>query len=163
MERNPYEPPQAPIADVASSDGAPSSTVGRLTLFTSSQLFVASFLGSPLAAGWFAAANFRELGNEEKARQTLTLSVIATGIVLAVAFVLPENTPNILVPLIYSVVIRMMADAQFGAVLREHAAAGGKKGSWWQVIGVGIALCLVLLAIMVGIVYLLLAAGVIAE
>jgi hypothetical protein len=163
MTRNPYEPPNAPISDSQPLDVAPHGGVGTLTLFTTPQIFLASFLGSPLAAAWFAVANFRALGKPEQARQTLVRSVIATMLVLALASVLPEGTPNILLPLVYSFAIRAMADAQFGAVLREHAAAGGKKGSWWLVVGVSFAICLVLLALIFGVIYALVVAGVIAE
>ena len=64
MNHNPYTPPSARVADAAETVGRAGSTA---RLYTPGQIALAAFLGSPLAAAWFAAANFKALAQPFKA------------------------------------------------------------------------------------------------
>jgi hypothetical protein len=147
MTRNPYLPPRAAVSDrpiPADSTAAQSAVDG---LYSSNQLFAASFIGAPIAAAWFAAHNVRALGKADKARKILFWGAFATVLVLGMAFVLPEDAPNIILPLAYSLAIRALSEKMF----KEHA--GGVIGSWWRVVSVSFAWLLVVLAVLLGVIF----------
>jgi hypothetical protein len=94
------------------------------------------------------ALNHRVLAEPHKERQVLTFGGIATIVVVVVAFLLPERTPNVLWPIIYSVAIYLFAQARFGATVERHLADGGHRGSWWRVVWVSLLFCLGILAVL---------------
>src|SRR5262245_27211345 len=148
MNHNPYAPPKANV-----DTGEPAATaVSSARLYSSMQLALAAFIGSPVAAAWFGAANFRALGEPRKARQTILWGSGATVLVMALAFVLPDGTPSSVVPIAYSIGVRALAEQVFGARVKDHTSAGGQLGSWWRVVGISFlfVLGLVVVAFAVG-------------
>ncbi len=137
MDRNPYSPPAAPVADIASAG----------TLYSPRQIYVASFLGSPIAAAWFIHRNFMTLGNESRALRTLWLGFAATVAVVIAGFYLPNHFPNVLLPIVYSYAIYQYALLLFKSAYSTHLSGGGRKGSWWMVIGVSLLAALILMGI----------------
>jgi hypothetical protein len=107
-------------------------------LYSSRQIYVASFIGTPLAAAWFMACNWAALGDEPRALRYLWLGFGATIAALAVAIVLPDKTPHILWPLLYSVAIYQWAKVLFDRLFGPFISNGGVKGSWWVVVGVSV-------------------------
>jgi hypothetical protein len=118
-------------------------------LYSSRQIGLASVLGSPLAGGWLFSRNYLALGDEPRARRSLWLGVVATIVLLASAFFLPDKFPNAIVPAAYGFAIERYASRSFGAAYDKHIAAGGAKGSWWAAIGVGFASFLVVLGLLI--------------
>jgi hypothetical protein len=143
MDRNPYSPPAASVADIASSG----------TLYSPRQIYLASFLGSPIAAAWFIHRNFMTLGNESRALRTLGLGFAATVAVLVAGFYLPNRFPNLLLPLAYSFAIYQYALFLFKGAYNKHLTEGGLKGSWWMVIGVSLLAILILIGIVCAIAF----------
>ena len=112
--------------------------------YSSRQIYVASFLGSPLAAAWFMSCDCAALVDQPRALRFLWLGLGATIVVMAVGIALPEKTPHILWPLLYSVAIYKWAGVLFDAPYAQFIANGGIKGSWWAVVGISaIALVIV--------------------
>lgn len=155
MERNPYAPPKANVSD---HDVAGSSVVREL--YTPSQHAVAAFIGSPIAAAVLAAFNYRALGRSRDANQVVVWGIVATFVVFGVALVLPDEFPNAVLPLAYTVAIRSLAQMQFGAVVDAHRAGGGRIGSWWRVVGIGFLSLIVIGGVFFAIVLALVYAGV---
>ena len=118
-----------------------------VVLYTPRQIYVASFLGSPAAAAWFMALNHRALSEPLKQQQMLLLGGVATVLVVIVAFLLPERTPNIVWPLAYSIGIYYFAQARFGSTVERHLAEGGKRGSWWRLVGISLLFMLGVVAL----------------
>jgi hypothetical protein len=138
MNHNPYAPPKANVDVVPAEASAPAVPDACARLYSGTQIGVAAFIGSPLAAAWFAAANFKALAQPLKARRTLIWGAAVTIVLLGIGYMLPERTPNSLLPILYSITIRMVADQVFQRVIRHHVQAGGTRGSWWRVIGVSL-------------------------
>lgn len=137
MDRNPYAPPRsAVVGSVATSAGGVPAPAELL--YSANQIAVAAFLGTPLAASWLAARNFRALGQEEAVGRTWGAGILLTAIVLAISFVLPDRFPNSLLPLAYCLALRAVAEWKFKAVVDAHLTAGGSLASWWRVVGIGI-------------------------
>jgi hypothetical protein len=133
MERNPYAPPKADLDDAnADASSAPRQ------LYTPVQHTVAAFVGSPIAAALIAALNYRALGRRHDARRIIGWGMAATAAVFVIAVMLPEEFPNVVLPVAYCVVVRSLAQSRFGALVDAHRAAGGKLGSWWLVVGMGL-------------------------
>jgi hypothetical protein len=146
MNRNPYSPPASKLEGRTVEIPGLHVPATSDPLYTSRQIFVASFLGSPVAAAWIAAANLRALAQPQKARQVMYWGVAATAVALGIAFALPARTPGTFLPLAYSIAFRVFAGHQFGKDVRDHLNAGGAKGSWWRVIGIGLAMMLAVFA-----------------
>jgi hypothetical protein len=133
--------------------GSASAVGASGPLYSPRQLAIAAFIGSPLAAGWFAAANFKALAQPIKAKQTMYLAVGALVVSTLVSFLLPDVVPNAVLPIAYSAGVYAAAKPFFNETVRLHLASGGKLGSWWRIVGVSLlvslALVLVLLAVIV--------------
>jgi len=160
MNRNPYAPPNAEVRD-------PADPVARSALdyrlYSPGQLAFAAFLGSPMAAAWFASNNFKALGQRHSAQRALLLGVAATLVMLLIAAVLPENFPSSVFPLSYTAVVYVLAKSQFGRIVTTHTNAGGPLGSSWRVAGVSMLIVLAVLGVFVGFVVLLDQLGVLPE
>lgn len=135
MEINPYQTPAA--------EAVPLAQPRAEKLYSPNQIAVAAFLGSPLAAGWLFASNYRQLGQAGKATASLIWNVAGTVGLLIIAFMLPERFPGHIIPLAYSFAILHTAKRLQGEAFADHIAAGGRLQSWWAAVGVGL-LCLVL-------------------
>lgn len=149
MSRNPYSPPTAPVADVAPISNAS----GRW--YSSGQITVATFLGTPIAGAWLMAQNYKAMGRESFARQALIFGVVATLIVFVLAAVLPDSTPNVLLPVVYTVIVQAIARAKQGPQFQAHIADGGLRHSNWRVVGIGLLFMVVVLLFMVAVLFLI--------
>jgi hypothetical protein len=138
MEFGAAEPPQVP---------------SPVPLYSPRQIVVASFLGAPIAAAWLVSKNYRALGRPDRAVKIIWLGVLATMIVLVVAFLLPDRVPNTLWPLMYSSAIYGYVSWVFGPVTQRHYASGGARGSWGNVIGIGVTCALIVLALMLVLIF----------
>jgi hypothetical protein len=104
-------------------------------------------MGSPIAAAWFIHRNFMTLGNESRAMRTLGVGFAATVAVVGAGFFLPNRFPNTVLPLAYSFAIYQYALFLFKGAYNEHLTGGGRKGSWWMVIGVSLLALLILIGV----------------
>jgi hypothetical protein len=137
--------------DSSGPGGEPDSGPFRYApLFSPAQIFVGSFIGGPIAAGWIMARNYQMLNRPERARQSAWLGVLFTVLVLMVAFMLPESATRSVWPILYNVLIYFYAAGQFGEITRKHYARGGVKPSWWRPVGIGVAsIAIIMVATMV--------------
>jgi hypothetical protein len=150
MEPNPYAPPKAAVSDI---DAASAPSLGFPVsggLYTQTQHFVAAFIGTPIAAALLAASNYRRLARDRDARDITVWGVAATVVLFAIAFVLPDNFPNAVLPLAYSFGVRAFAGVRFGGVVNAHRAAGGRPAPWWRVLAVSFSSLIVVVAILFG-------------
>jgi len=125
----------------------PPPTVGY-KLYSPAQVTLAAFLGSPLSACWFFAANYRALGNAAAANRCLGWGALGTALLVALGFVLPQEIRSV-IPVASVVMVSQAARQAQGAAVEAHRAAGGRLGSWWAVIGVS----LLALAVILGLVF----------
>lgn len=82
-------------------------------MYSSKQIGAGTFLGGPLAAIYFLMKNFEAQGDTNAARTTLATGTILTiGLILTLPF-LPENFPNIVIPVGYTALASSLAQQQF--------------------------------------------------
>jgi hypothetical protein len=109
-------------------------------LYTPAQIASASLIGGPLPACWLVAHNARELHQPAQRTTWLASGIVGTLLLLAlVLFVIPERFPRYIIPVAYTVALRELARKAQGDAISSHRAAGGAVGSWWAVVGFGVA------------------------
>lgn len=103
-------------------------------------IWVGTFLGGPLAAGYLIAENFKAFNETDKARKTWIYAIIATIVIFGGIFLIPDNTkiPNQIIPLIYTVIAYYLVQHFQGQNISSHISSGGGLFSWWRTIAVGI-------------------------
>jgi len=123
-----------------------SSVSNTTTLYSLHQIFVASFIGTPIASAWLASKNYSGLGRNAEARRILLLGAAATVALAFVSVALPLPSPNVALPLLYSAGIYFYAQHLLGPTIEEHLDSGGNRGSWWMVIGTSLCWLVVFVA-----------------
>ncbi len=117
-----------------------------VALYTSRHVALATFLGTPLGGAVLLALNEHRIGRTKAAATTLMAGVVATGFLLTLGMILPENIPTFPISLGSLFIMSAIAKARQRTFVEQHVAAGGKRGSAWAAAGIGI---LALLAAMV--------------
>lgn len=128
-------------------------------LYTPAQIATASLIGGPLPACWLVAHNARELHQPTQRVTWLASGIVGTLLLLAlVLFVVPERFPRYTIPVAYTVALRELARKAQGDAISSHRAAGGAIGSWWAVVGFGVAGLVLSFAVIIVIAFLFLSA-----
>jgi len=126
------------------------SDVDRIRLYTPAQVMVGSFVGGPFAAVYMLWVNFRGLGEEPAARQTLMWGAVFVVAVFAVLPMLPANFPNYVMPVIYSLGARLVAERSHLTKQAIRDSDRYAQHSNWNVLGVGVAFLLAFIVLAVG-------------
>lgn len=150
MDDNRYAPPKAPVGDIPSSDGKP--TTASWPLYSPMQMAVGTFLGTAMAGAWLAAANFKATGQSVKARKTLWWGAAVAALTMVVAFILPEKFPNSVLPLAVAFGVRGLAETHFGVIVGKHQKDGGAVRSWWRVVGISLLIAAIVLVVVFAVV-----------
>ena len=128
---NPYSPAWP------GGEAGPPSPPPAYTLFDSSSVGLAAFLGSPLAGAILMAVNYRRLGMGSQA----VVAVPAGLAVTALGGLLANLVPNALATGIgVGIILAMKSVAQSlqGADVTRHVSQGGKLASRWVASGIGL-------------------------
>lgn len=120
-------------------------------VFSTGQIIVASFLGTPMAGCLLIAQNYRALGKKSSAWPPLVVGVAATILLLVLAFLLPENSPNYGLPAGSCVGTYFYAKQQQGDAIDNYLKAGGKRSSWWIPIAVSLGCAVISLILVIAI------------
>jgi ABC-type transport system involved in multi-copper enzyme maturation permease subunit len=123
-------------------------------LYSSGQITLATFLGMPIAGAWLMARNYQALGVDAFA-QAVTFGIIGTLVVLVLAVVLPESTPNVLLPIVYTFIVQAIARAKQGVSFQAHIANGGLKHSTWRVTGIGLVFLAAVVLVFVAVLFMI--------
>lgn len=119
-------------------------------IYKDREIWVGTFLGGPLAAGYLIAENFKAFNEEEKAKKTWIIAIIATVLIFGGVFLIPDdvNIPNQLIPLIYTGIAYFLVQHFQGENIMAHIKSGGQLFGWWRTILVGvISLAIILIPI----------------
>lgn len=103
-------------------------------------IWVATFLGGPLTAGYLIAENFKAFNEIDKAKKTWIYAIIATIVIFGSVFLISDNIkiPNQIIPLIYTAIAYYIVQHFQGQNIATHINSGGQLFSWWRTIAVGI-------------------------
>ncbi|MDQ3747826.1 MAG: hypothetical protein M3367_02250 [Acidobacteriota bacterium] len=116
------------------------------------EVWAGTFLGGPLVAGYLIAKNFRAFGEADKARKTWVIAIIATVIIISIAFFAPyiDRIPNFFFTLVYTGIAYVLFQMYQGEKIKAYIKAGGKIHSWWRTLGVAVIGVVVTLVPIVG-------------
>jgi hypothetical protein len=126
-------------------------TVPGSKLFSVGQITLATFFGAPVAGCLLLAQNYRALGKDSAARQSLIVGIASTILLIAIVSCLPDNFPGRGVALGSCFGMRQVAAQLQGGVINNHLKAGGRKGSWWIAFAVGVGCSVAVLGLIFGI------------
>jgi|SRR6185437_7013775 hypothetical protein len=118
-------------------------------LYNDRSIYIGTFLGGPLVAGYLAAENFKQLGQRSAVKTAWIVAIIATILICSMVFLMPgiQNVPRILIPLIYTGIAQFVIYKYQGDSIKRHIAEGGKIYSPWRAVLIGIIGAVVLVAI----------------
>jgi hypothetical protein len=145
-EPNPFAPPSE-LADVAGSQAESHRGFHRLRLYSPNQVALGTFLGTPIAAGWLMAANYRAWDEPNKARTALFAGIAATLALVVIAFVAPEAPGTSVAALAYTFAARALAMRLQGHDFTRTLVAGGSRHSAWRVVGIALFSVFLFLAV----------------
>ena len=125
-------------------------------LYRDNSVYTSTFLGGPLAAGYLAAQNYKQLGQEKNARITWIIAAISTILIFGGVFLIPEvqNIPNSIIPVIYTVVAQALVKHFQGKDIKTHIEQGGKTHSIWRTILIGLIGLTITVSILIVILFL---------
>lgn len=145
---NPYAPPQVQgIYDPS----AQRPVRLDVALYTSKHVALATFLGTPVAGAVLMALNENRVGRAGAAIKTLLAGLVATGFLLTLGLVLPDNVPTFPISIGSLFVMSAIAKSRQAGFVAQHFAAGGKQGSGWAAAGIGLLSLLVVLVPLAGV------------
>ncbi len=103
-------------------------------------IWVGSFLGGPLIAGYFIAENYKALNDPENAKATWTYTIPITILIFSLALIIPkfENFPSLLIPLTYSMGAYLFSKYYQGPGMEAHLESGGEEFGWARIIWISI-------------------------
>ena len=130
---NPYAPP-SPASDTPLADSGTGEPV-----FTDGQVTGATFLGSPIAGFILLAINEKRMGRPERFNKMVGLGLLASIVVVTVAFAIPPEMPGFIVSLGYLLGMQQLARRWQGEEVMERLSRGTPKGSNWVVFGIAVA------------------------
>ncbi|HZH86487.1 MAG TPA: hypothetical protein VFD77_04155 [Brumimicrobium sp.] len=109
-------------------------------IYKNRAIWVGTFLGGPLVAGYLLSQNFKSLGQPEKIKFTWIITIIATIVIFGGAFMISDDNkiPNQLIPIIYTAIAFGFYKKFQERSATDHIDSGGLVYSWWRVVGVSI-------------------------
>jgi len=111
-------------------------------IYKDKAIYVATFLGGPLVAGYLIANNFKVFNDQGKVKKTWIYTIIATIIIFIGAYFLSNfdkiPIPRILLPLIYTAIASSLVKSYQGEKINSFLDSGGLTYGWWRTILISI-------------------------
>jgi hypothetical protein len=126
-------------------------SAGSRRFYSPRQMYVASLLGSPIAAAWFFSRNYAAMADRPKEIRVIWAGLLATILLFALSPFLPKQLPNLVLPIAYSFAIYQYAKVCFKAPLEKYYEMGCRPGSWWVVIGISVLAILIVIGVTLGV------------
>jgi len=124
-------------------DGA--TVVPTYALYSRGQIGLVTFLTGPIAGGWMIAHNWKRLGEPRKHRTVLVGTILITGLLVAVALLVP-SLPSSALPLAGLCAVFGLA-AQQRYAFDDHVQRGGRRASNGRAAAVGLISVAIVLAV----------------
>ena len=144
---NPYQAPLASLEVAAQLDPG-------VRLFKISGIGLATFLSNVLGGGLLLAYNYRAMGEPAKARRAVVYSLVGAAVVMALAFLLPENVPGMALTIPQLVVMVQLAKSLQGPAILARRRAELPMRSNWLAAGIAVLAMLAQLIVLVAIMLL---------
>jgi hypothetical protein len=119
-------------------DNPPISAAPPFRLFDSTSVAIATLLGSPVAGTLLMGINYQRLGKGGKAAAAMVIGLVATIVAIVFGNFVPYTFSSV-VAIGLLLTTRSCAQVLQGPAVSEHVAQGGKLGSRWAALGIGVA------------------------
>ncbi len=117
-------------------------------LYSHISIYIATYLGGPLVAGYLAQQNFNALGRNQYGKYALIFGIVSTLLLFTLIFLIPENiidkVPSFLIPAIYTIIITLIIEKFQGDDLKKHKEEGSEFYSTWRAAGLGVISLIIL-------------------
>ncbi|SFC92515.1 hypothetical protein [Flavobacterium phragmitis] len=123
-------------------------------IYSEKAIRIATFLAGPLVAGYCIAENFRVFNDKEKAQKTWIITGIASFFIICLVFLLPENFPSIIFPIVYSFIASYFLKTYQEKNIQNHMSNGGETYSGWRMTLIGLISLLTFLAIIMSLLFI---------
>jgi hypothetical protein len=111
-------------------------------IYKDNRIWLGSYLGGPLVAGYLIAENFKAFNETDKAKKTWIYTIIGTIIIFGGMFLIPENIiesiPRYLIPLTYTAIAYGFVAHYQKKNISAFLALEGKPFGWWRTILIGL-------------------------
>jgi len=103
-------------------------------------IYVGTFLGGPLVAGYLSAENFKNLGQQDKVKTAWFISIASTIAIVGIVFLIPniEKVPSFIIPIIYAGIAQYLVQKTQGPAIKSHIEKGGPVYSVWRAVWIGL-------------------------
>ena len=117
-------------------------------IYSINAIWVGTFLGGPLSAGYLIAENFKAFGQRNKVGPTWIIAIIVTGVIFGGVFLIPEieAIPQQIIPLTYSVIAYAVATHFQGERIKQFTLESEKAFSMWRAVGISLLWCVITFA-----------------
>ena len=124
-------------------------------IYKEQQVWVGTFLGGPLAAGYYIASNFKQFGDAKNSKLTWLIAISFTFFILTSSLYAPyfERVPDFLFPLIYTAAAFLFVRIYQSRKMADHLSNGGDVQGWWRTIIVSLIMAILTLVLLFSITY----------
>jgi hypothetical protein len=126
-------------------------------LYKDRAVYVGTFLGGPLVAGYLAAENFKKLGQLENVKPAWIIAIITTLVIFGSIFFIPgiEKMPRYIMPIVYGGIAQYLVQKYQGSAIKLHIENGGAVYSVWRAVWIGLVGCAILAAFVFAIILIM--------
>ncbi|MFC6097633.1 hypothetical protein ACFPVY_13330 [Flavobacterium qiangtangense] len=105
-------------------------------IYSDKLIWVGTFLGGPLVAGYFISENYKAFGEQQNVNRTWLATIMASTVIFLIIFLIPENIniPNFLFPLTYTAIVVAIVKKLQGEKMDTHIQLGGLFFGWGRTI-----------------------------
>jgi hypothetical protein len=117
-------------------------------IYSINAIWIGTFLGGPLSAGYLIAENFKALGQMNKVGPTWMIAIAFTAIIFGTIFWIPaiEEIPQQIIPLTYTAIAYALAARFQGERIKRFTLESGKVFSMWRAVGISLLWCVITFA-----------------
>ncbi|MBL0738225.1 hypothetical protein JI750_15100 [Flavobacterium sp. GN10] len=123
-------------------------------IYSEKAIRIGTFFAGPLVAGYCIAENFKAFNDFEKAKNTWIITALSMIAIIGLIFIIPDNFPSILFPVLYSVVASYFLKKFQEQDILNHIQNGGETFGGWRVTLIGLLSIIVFFGIIMSIVLL---------
>ncbi|RYJ40985.1 hypothetical protein NU08_0422 [Flavobacterium anhuiense] len=123
-------------------------------IYSEKAIRIGTFFAGPLVAGYCIAENFKAFNDFEKAKNTWIITALSMIAIIGLIFIIPENFPSILFPVLYSVVASYFLKKFQEQDIQKHIQNGGETFGGWRVTLIGLLSIIVFFGIIMSIILL---------
>ncbi len=129
----------------------------KLKVYKVNAMWLATFLGGPLAAGYIFTQNYKAMGEARLARISLTITLVVSSLLFSIALFVPEGSilSSRFLPILTVIIAQSLCKRLQGAKLESYATDASMYFGWGRVFLISVIGLLLTFAIFLIVLYLM--------